>query len=222
MINYADINIEIKQWQRLFLGRTIGDISFAVVTPLYHAYRDLYLRSGCVKDYVDGFYYNADIVNHRERGILICLPQGVASQDVMYLFRSTPILFFGFAGGMNSSVKIGDIVTVNEAITDTSNLLRLSPLSNLPVVRGAYSPCFLGKPAALCQNAALEKQADVVDMELVSCAEACAENGNSLQALLIITDLPGKTEAWMCTEIEQRKIAEAFQKALGIIVKEVF
>ena len=185
--------------QKLFLGRPLTDIQVLVFTPISPAFHKLFPLLQCKTSVSDGFFLNAEFVMDGGKGVLICGPTGASSQDVMCLFHDVDYYFFGLAGGLNDSLAIGDIVTVDTVFTESGNAVTVRPIGGFPRMKLAFSPCFLGPAAAAFQEKARVAGADVVDMESAFCAEAAGGCAGRFSELLVITDLPGKTEAWDCT-----------------------
>lgn len=221
MTKFAAFDTNTNQKQLLFLGRKISDVSTVFITPLYHAYVALYKRLNCQKDETNGFFHNACYECNGNKGVLICTPQGPSSQDVIYLFPKARYIFFGYAGGISDSLRIGDTVAVKEVCLSTQGSYTLDVPKGLINVKSALSPCFLGKMAKIHQAEAQRLKADTVDMELFYCAQACEETESRLTALFVITDLPNRIEVWQCGEKELESVHMGFEKAIEAIVNEM-
>jgi nucleoside phosphorylase len=114
---------------------------------------------------------------------------GPQHDDVTY--RPTFILFGGFAGALDESLGVADVVLAEEVINLDGHVLRASwPAEQLSDIRRGRLLTvnrFIGNPA---EKLALGRQygAIAVDMETAAFARRCAENNVPWGALRVISD----------------------------------
>jgi len=211
---------KIKRIQEVFLGRKIEDVHFVVLTPLQKIYMDMFNVFNCEKEITNGFYRNA-IFREDTRCILICCPQGAASQDIIYLFSNVQIFFFGYAGSLIEDISIGSVVEVANIIDEDGETYPLAFQNMFTSVTGAYSPCFLGEMAKTACLMARQRGALVVDMETVHCTKAAINTNNSFSSSLLITDIPKITDVWSVDIKDTEKIKIGYNRALNVIRKNI-
>lgn len=109
--------MKIDDIKKIMLGHLADDVELIIITPLKSTYRRLKERLDVKEKYENAFFENCifDIKESR-KGIVILSPQGIASKDIVELFKNTKIIFFGLAGSLNSELPIGSFVEVDTAI----------------------------------------------------------------------------------------------------------
>lgn len=208
-------NHDKREIQEAFLGRIIEDVSVVVLTPIHHLYVALFNSLHCGKESLEGFYCNACFNKGEKKGLLICCPQGVAAQDVVFLFPNTRMIFVGYAGGMTNDILIGTPVEAEKAIYSSSEIYKLVCPGFFSKAIVSYSPCFLGKVADNSYSFAHNNGASVVDMETVHCARAAEDNNVRLTAFLLVTDIPNYTDVWQVGQFDKENIRKGFRLILN-------
>lgn len=203
-------NHDKREIQEAFFGRIIKDVSVVVLTPIHHLYVALFDNLHCGKESLEGFYRNACFKKGEKKGLLICCPQGVAAQDVVFLFPNTQMIFVGYAGGMTDDILIGTPVEAEKAIFSSSEIYKLVCPGFFSKAIVSYSPCFLGKIANNAYSFAHNNGASVVDMETVHCARAAEDNNVRLTAFLLVTDIPNHTDVWHVDQFDKENIRKGF------------
>lgn len=204
--------------QKALLGRPTTDIRVAVITPIESAFNKLNERLQTYESHNDAFFQNSCFrAENGATGMLIHLPQGIGSQDVMYAFSDTNIIFYGYAGSLLTDVEIGSIVEVKTAIDSDGTQFPLNVTNTYKGAICGYSPCLLGKMASQYSGKARLAGCHVVDMETVYCANAAIQNSNNFTAWLVVSDIPGKMDFWELNE----KTKTNFKKSCVTVIDNI-
>ena len=214
------MKFDLSLVQSKIFGCDVKNVLFAVIIPIPSIYDTLRIRlSDSYVENINGFYRSTFIVESGKNiGLLICLPQGVQSQDVLYALPDVPMLFFGFAGGLRNSLTIGSVVEVSEAMEGSDINHGLIETKLFQSVRCGYSPCLLGDLASEHCERALSMNCDIVDMEIVFLARAAKRNNNQLTAWALITDMPGNVNFWETEDYHQENLDSGLNLAIKHIV----
>lgn len=194
MIAYVDNKDKIC---KALLGYTSIEYENVIITPLRNIFENLRALSGMPKVNDDGFYSNFSFTIKSGMDVfVICIPQGMQAQDIMYALSKKKILFLGYAGSLTAQNNIGDIVEVDKAFICSGECISLSADMELKKVTVGYSPVLVGDLAEKFHSAARSLGCVAVDMETSYCAAAAAKNGNIFSSVLLISDIIGRTEFW--------------------------
>lgn len=208
-----------KKIQRTLVGCETAKFDIVFITPIGKVFNKI-----CEKLHVKGavensFFKTASYVNHQGAYVMIVkIPEGIAAQDIMYVFEDTDVVFLGYAGSLDESLAIGTIVTASAAMDKTNTTYKLYYFENYKKVKCGYSPCFLGR---LAVESCLEAEAQgcqIVDMETSYCAKAALENKNRMKTVLVISDIPKTTKFWDIKDEMKKKFEEGVGKAINEIV----
>ena len=72
----------------------MDEYAIVIITPIRSAFYKITkeLNGRLCKENI--FFDNADFTtNNRKKGLLICLPEGIAAQDAIFLFKNIDIIF---------------------------------------------------------------------------------------------------------------------------------
>ena len=221
MTDFVDME-KNKKIQNMLLGRSGFFFEQVIITPIESAYFSLLQKLSCYDEIKTSFFLNACFkVNDNASGILICVPQGIGAQDIMYALFKSNVIFFGFCGSFNSLLQIGKVVEVDRAIDENGGQYLLAKTGKFPESICGYSPCLLGEIAKKYTAKARSLGCNVIDMETVYCAKAAIINSNEFIAWLLITDIPGEIELWNIDEDTRRLSNEGYNKALDVLANYV-
>lgn len=153
--------------------------------------------------------------------MIVIIPQGLSSQDVLYAFSGVKVIFYGYAGNLSENIAIGSILEVETAIDTTGKKYRLDTVGGFDVVVCGYSPCLLGDTASRhCEQARLAG-CHVVDMEIVYCVRAAKINLNNFTAFIVVSDIPGSINFWDLNENTKAHFKHKSKSAIGYIISYV-
>lgn len=205
--------------QKTLLGRLTADIQVAVITPITSAFNKLNIKLQISETHNNGFFHNSCFQTENGLiGMLINIPQGISAQDVMYAFSDVDVIFYGYAGSLFKDIEIGSIVEVKKAINPDGIPFLLNVMGAYRNVICGYSPCLLGNMASHhCEKARLAG-CQVVDMEIVYCANAAIQNMNHFTAQLVVSDIPGLINFWEVDEDIKAYFKQNCSAALNNIV----
>lgn len=188
--------IDRNKIKKVLLGRDTDRVDLAIITPIKGAYKKFFELLNGYDSRTDCFFENALFdTNNGKRGVIVYIPQGRASQDVMFCFDKTHVLFYGYAGGMSDGLQIGSVLEVVQAI-DQEEIFDLKRISDYENVIGGYAPCMLGNEAEDYQTKAKEDGCGIIEMEIAACSKASEKYNNSLSAFVVVSDIPGKIDFW--------------------------
>lgn len=194
MIAYADNKVKMC---RSLLGYNSIESDNIIITPLRNIFENLRAFANMPELNDDGFYSNFSFNTSSGTNVfVICVPQGMQAQDVMYVLNRKRILFLGYAGSLKIQNHIGDIVEAKKAFTNSDESIALSLSTRLKKIIVGYSPVLVGELAEEFHSIAKSQNCDAVDMETAYCAKAAIKNENTFSSVLLISDIIGKTEFW--------------------------
>lgn len=214
--------MQIDKIKEVMLGHLADNVEIVIITPLKSTFKNLKDRFEVEKIYKKAFFENCvfKIPNNSKKGIIILSPQGIAAKDIVELFESTKIIFFGLAGSLNPKLCVGSFVEVETAISRKEEV-KLSITGNFMPVRCGYSPCLIGDMAKEHCDISRKQYCDVVDMETVICAKTAIKTKNQFRALLLISDIPEIINFWEVPEDMKMKLSECRKTAIDKIVNYV-
>jgi purine-nucleoside phosphorylase len=216
----TDSAIQLKNEKicNTLLGRQDHDMAIILITPLVSVYENLHQILNCNEEINDCFYRNATFkLKYDTQGMLVCVPQGIQAQDLMFALKPKKILFFGFAGSLKQNLTIGSILEVSQVVDETGNVIILEKTEKFNQVVCGFSPCLLGDVALEHYSIACNFDCHVIDMETVYCAKAAKKNGHEFSSWLLVTDIPGLINFWEIEDFERNLINKAFKIALSSI-----
>lgn len=207
-----------QQIQKTLLGHVVNDLKFVIITPISSAFKKLKLILECTEIYKNGFFDNTDFKTQNGiSGLLVLIPQGVSSQDIMYAFSDTHIIFFGYAGSLCKDIAIGTILEIETARLPDGQSISLEVFNSYNSVVCGYSPCLLGEIAfKYCEKAFVEK-CHIVDMEICYCAYAAKVNHNKFTAMVVVSDIPNTINFWELCKYNKENFKQASNQALEYI-----
>ncbi len=191
------------------LGCLTKEVRIAIITPIDSAFRKLKLFLHAEDERISCFFKNSFFYTiNGTKGIIVHIPQGRCSQDVMYVFEGIQVVFFGYAGSLNKEVDIGAILEVKMAIESSINQFILNSISDFRQVKVGYSPCMLGDIAVEYRKLASMLGCDIVEMEIVACARAAIKTNNMFSAFVVVSDIPEVEDFWNLNN----KVRSVFKK----------
>ncbi len=204
--------------QQALLGRLTKDIQIVIITPIPSAVNKLNALLQSAEIHKDGFFYNSLFqTKNGLTGMIVGIPQGICSQDVLYAFSGVQVIFYGYAGSLYEDITIGSIYEVENTIDPLGNVLPLDTVGTFDTVTCGYSPCLLGVNASRhCEQARLAG-CHVVDMEIVYCAHAAKINLNRFTAFLVVSDIPDSINFWELNENTKVHFKQKSEAAIDYI-----
>lgn len=197
--------------QQTLLGRLTKDIQIVIITPITSAFNKFNAMLQPTELHKGAFFHNSIFqTKNGVTGMIVRIPQGICSQDVLYAFSGVQVIFYGYAGSLFEDIAIGSILEVENAIDPTGNVFPLESVSTFDTVTCGYSPCLLGDTASRHCEQARSAGCHVVDMEVVYCACAAKINLNHFTAFLVVSDIPYSINFW---ELDENTKAHFKQKS---------
>jgi nucleoside phosphorylase len=187
------------------LGRKKCNVDIVIITPIHSAFIKFCDRLSAEDVKMNCFFENALFYQkNSKRGMVVFIPQGMSAQDVMFGFENVHVFFYGYAGGLEKNIEVGNIFEIAR-VCKSSEEYDLLSMGWYKTVKGGYSPCMLGNVADRYQKRALLDNCNIVEMEIAGCAQAAKENNNLLSAFVVISDIPGKTNFWDLNDYEKKQ-----------------
>lgn len=188
-------------------GHSIKEVAFAILCPIPSLYNKICKKIARIQQYDEGFYKNAyfDFGNNK-KGLIVLVPQGIASQDAVLTVPTQTILLIGYSAALNNSISVGTTIEVNKAIDVNGQIYNTTTTKKFPAYTCGYSPCLIGNQAAHYQAIAKHNNCDIIDMETVSCVKAAQESSREIIVWLVVTDSPTKNEFWKTKQEDKEKI----------------
>lgn len=206
--------------KNIMLGHLENNLDLVIMTPLKSTFEALITQLGVTKIYDKCFFRNG-LINYKDKKILIVmLPQGIASKDIVELFSDTNMLFFGLAGSLDLKYEIGEFFEVDKAVYN-SKIINLNVSNKFKKVKCGYSPCLLGELADEYCDKARKEKCNIVDMEIAVCAATARKKNNRFLAFVLISDIPHKVNFWEVTKELQEKISKERRNAVKEIIEYI-
>lgn len=207
---------------RSLLGREPFSLDQVIVTPLQSIYARLV--DGASLSEAKGFYQNARLRTFGKgtfdsgNGLIVCVPQGIQAQDILWVLPRCAVLFIGYAGSLSGVLEIGGIVEVVETLDEKGLVYPLETTKRYPGIRCGSSPCLLGVRAEECCQRGLAWGCCAVEMETAALAAAAEKNGQRLTAWLLITDAPGAVGFWEVDKPQRQAVNTAKRELVSAAV----
>lgn len=213
---------EQEKIQLTLLGRLTEEVEIAIITPIESAFKKFCSSLFAEEIYTSCFFKNALFrTSNGINGIIVNIPQGMCSQDIMYAFEGVQVLFYGYAGSLKKEILVGTVLEVEMAIESVRNQFALNTISDFKRVRGGYSPCMLGDIALKYQELALKAGCHVVEMEIIACARAAIKNCNKFSAFVVVSDILQVIDFWNLDENAMTLFKRGKNKLLSYIINYV-